>query len=179
MRSFLFACVLFISALPSFAQGTEPVDQRNEALLSAQLVTANNFMRALEKNQPEKALALIDTAYAKSKPSYKDSLMSFIRELSKYRDTTVLSVVIVWPEPQFNTYRCRYYNEHGEFFYIDLFLSTGKPFSLIQRIVKTPEAELEKDRRELAKYLKEHQNDAGPDALPDQSPPPPPAKAHH
>lgn len=169
---FLVASIFSILTFPIYGQNTAPEDVHNESLLEAQRYTAYTFMHALERNQIEKAFALIDSTFAKGKPSYIDSLGSFIKELSKYKDTTILSIVIVWPESKFNTYRCRYYNTNGEFFYMDLYLSTGRPFSLIQRIVKIPEAKLKKDRLDLAKYLKAHQNDTAEPVPPPQSPPP-------
>ena len=176
---FLAVGILSIITLSMNGQSTDSEDRHNHALLETQRETAYTFMHALQNNQIEKAFALIDKACARSKPSYKDSLTSFGEELSKYKDTTVLFIVIVWPESKFNTYRCRYSNTNGDFFYMDLYLSSGRPFSLIQRITKIPEAVLEKDRRDLAMYRVEHQNDTVPPVPPPQSSPPRGVKLHH
>lgn len=169
----LFCCFAFLRA---FSQ--EPPDRGNDPLLRAQLKTAHRFMSALEAGQVADALALIDPAWSGHHGRYEDSLKAFSTELQKYKGNTTLSVVIVWPAPEYNTYLCRYYNTKGEFFNMSLDLAVGQPGSLVRRITKIPAAQLKKDREELARSLKKHPDTANEVPPPQSGPPPPPAPQH-
>ena len=125
-------------------------------------------MWLLEANKPAEGIKLIDVAYLNTKKNYLDTLRVYSKELSGYIKTTNLSIVGVYPEEGSNTFRCRYSNKAGDYFYIDLYLDASDPRSAIKKIVKVPSKVLEKDRKELARsqeYEKKH-------GVP--QPPPPP-----
>lgn len=164
---------LFIVALIACEIGHSqsiPADYHNPVVQKGHRNTTDNFMNFLEQGKVDEALSLIDTSFLRTKTKYKDSLIVYYKELAKYLKTTRLSVVIVYPESKYNTYRCRYYNEKGEFFYIDLYYSVGHPNSLIKRIWKKSEKELIKERKELAKRVKEEEK-TGPPPPPKLPPP--------
>ncbi len=146
-----------------------PVDYHNPVVQNGQSQTTYKFMQFLETGQIDSALKLISPVYLKSKKNFKSSLVSYHKELLKYVDTTILSVVIVYSEDNYNTYRCRYYTNKGEYFYIDLYFNVGRPNSLIAKIWKKSEKELIAERKALAKRVKEEEK-TGP--IPPPFPPP-------
>jgi hypothetical protein len=172
MRKYLFAFTLTVlTTVAGQAQKLQlPADYNNPAVEQGQRVSTDIFIKLLEQGKVDAALKLIDTSFLKTKKHYQDSLTAFAKELSKYLKSTQLSVVIVYPENKYNTYRCRYYNKNGEFFYIDLYFAVGQPNSLIKKIWKKPESELAKERKELAKRAKEEEKTGPPQ--PPKLPPP-------
>jgi hypothetical protein len=168
MQKILVSLICSFIAAIGYSQ-TIPVDYNNPTVQKGQRRTTHAFMKLLEQGKTDDAIKLIDPAFIKKKNAYRDSLHAYSKELSRYLKSTELSVVIVYPESQYNTYRCRYYNEKGTYFYIDLFFNVGQPNSLIARIWKNPEKELIAERKELAKRKKEEEKTGPP------QPPPPPA----
>ena len=153
-RNIILASLVLLSGTYGHSQNAS-ADYNNPFVQNGQRRTTDKFLQFLETGQVDSALKLISPTYLKSRKKYKSSLASYHKELLKYLDTTILSVVIVYPETRYNTYRCRYYNTKGEYFYIDLYFSVGRPNSLIEKILKKPENELTDERIALAKSLKE------------------------
>ena len=152
-----------------FAQ-TIPADYQDPDVKKRQRQSTDYFLKLLEQGKADDALKLVDTSFLKTKNNYRDSLTAYHKELSKYLRTTKLYVVVVYPDDKYNTYRCRYSNKKGDFFYIDLYYNVGQPNSSIAKILKVPEKELEKDRKELARRIKEEEK-TGPPPPPKLSPP--------
>src|ERR1700743_970853 len=159
MLSHCLCCsYLLLFAVVVQAQSDSPPDMDNDVLLKSQRQTAFQFMHALERRDISKAVSLLDPNLIGSHPTYKDSLIAFAGELTRYLGETKLSIVTVWPEFAFNTYRCRYSNVSGDYFYMDLYFAVGRPKSLVLRIVKVPEAVLKADRAELERSVQERQD---------------------
>ena len=144
---------------------TIPAHYQDPDVKKKQRQSTDYFLNLLEQGKIDEALKLIDTSFLKTKNNYKDSLTVYHKELSKYLKTTKLYIVVVYPDEKYNTFRCRYSNKKGDFFYIDLYYIIGQPNSSITKILKIPEKELEGDRKELAKQIKE-QEKTGPPNLP-------------
>ena len=158
-----------MTTVTGFTQ-TIPADYQDPSVKKKQRQSADYFIKLLEQGKVDDALNLIDTSFLKAKNNYRDSLTAYYKELSKYLKTTKLYVVIVYPDNKYNTFRCRYANNKGDFFYIDLYYVVGQSNSSIAKILKVPEKELEKDRKELAKRIKEEEK-TGPPPPPKLSPP--------
>jgi hypothetical protein len=154
--------ILLSSFLSAVSQQGDPTDRHNSAVLVPQDSTTHYFLRALENLQIDRAHALVDPVWAKSKGAFKDSLKKYAAELAKYKGTTQLSVVIVWPDLAFNTFRCRYYNSNGIFFFIDLYFSVGQPASMVRRIDVVPPRELKRQRAAEAVLKKKPSDNAVP-----------------
>jgi len=170
MQKYLAAfSLLIIATVNGFAQ-TIPADYQNPDVKKQQKQRTDYFIKLLEQAKVDDALKLIDTSFLNTKNNYRDSLITYHKELSKYLKNTKLYVVVVWPDNNYNTYRCRYSNKKGDFFYIDLYYNIGQPNSSITKILKVPEKELEKDRKELANRIKEEEK-TGPPPPPRLSPP--------
>jgi hypothetical protein len=148
---------------------TIPIDYHNLNIRKAQKTKTDSFIAFLEHKDINNAIKLIDTSFLKTKSNYRDSLTAYAKELSKHLKTTELSVVIVYPDDRYNTYRCRYYNQKGDFFYIDLYYNVGQPNSQIAQIYKKTEKELAKTRRKSTKRAKRKEEMEIP-------PPPPPTQ---
>jgi hypothetical protein len=134
MQKVLLLFIFFLTISTTIhSQSTTPVDYHNPLFRNGQKSTAYRFMKFLENGEIDSALRLIDTSFITAKKKYKDSLTLYYKELSKYFKTTQLSVVIVYPEHKYNTYRCRYYSEKGDFFYIDLYYKVSQPNSRIAK----------------------------------------------
>jgi len=159
MKYLLVLCFFVFQGSLSFGQ---------DAVYKQQLETAYAFMWLLEANKPAEGIKLIDVTYLNAKKNYLDTLKAYSKELSGYLKTTRLSIVGVFPEEGSNTFRCRYGNQTGDYFYIDLYMDASNPRSAIKKIVKVPSKVLEKDRKELAR-AKEYEKKHG---VP--QPPPPP-----
>jgi hypothetical protein len=170
MRKYFYALTLvFLATVTGYSQQA-PVDYHNTVVQDGQRLSTDAFIKFLEQGEVDNALRLIDTSFLKSKHNYRDSLSAYRQELLKCLKTTQLSIVIVYPNKKYNTYRCRYYNEYGEFFYIDLYYKVGQPNSPIVKIWKKSQKELEDERKELAKRAKEEEKTGPPQ--PPKSPPP-------
>jgi len=169
MQKALHLFILTISITLTGYSQLRPDDYNNPIVQKEQRGTTENFVNLIEQGKVDDAMKLIDTSFLQTKNKYRDSLTAYHKELSKYLKTTKLSLVIVYPESKFNTYRCRYYNEKGEFFYIDIYYNGGQPNSLITKICKKSEKELVKERKELAKRVEEEEKTGPP-----QPPLPPP-----
>jgi hypothetical protein len=151
MRKTLYTLAVFILANITINAQSVPVDSHKRIVARAQVVSTEKFLRLLEQGEIDDAQALIDTSFLRSKTQYRDSLTAYHKELSKYLNTTRLSIVVVTPEKKYNTYRCTYHNKKGDYFYIDLYYKKGKSNSKITRILKKPEQELEKERKDREK----------------------------
>lgn len=165
-KQLILICLILSVTIHSQAQTGAPPDVGNEALLNQQLHTAYKFAHSLETGQIDTTVAYIDPLVLRNQLSYRDTLIAYSLELSKLLDSTRLSIVTGWPEKKYNTYRCRYYNTKGEFFYIDLYMNVGQPNSTIQKIVKIPASVLKADRDALAKRLKENPHPPAPPKYP-------------
>src|SRR5450432_3706212 len=109
------------------AQELAPHDEGNYLIRAGQSQTVHTFIRLLEKPDVDSVML------------YIDSLNMYSRQLIKYLKSAKLSVVIVFPEEVYNTYRCRYFTKKIVF-YMDLYLKVGNANSLIMKISnKTPE----------------------------------------
>ncbi|MET0393358.1 MAG: hypothetical protein ABW019_09465 [Chitinophagaceae bacterium] len=166
MRRFTLLYSFCLCCLCSAAQTDFPDDYPDPATRKGHLSSVYAFLDLLEKGDAGNALLKIDSSFSRSKGNYKDSLEAYAIELKKYLATTSLSVVTVFPEKGYYTYRCRYYNGKGDFFYMDLYLHAGQPGSLIAKIIKVSESVLISERKELAERIKNEKR-TGP-------PPPPP-----
>lgn len=132
----LTVLVLFTAAI--YAQSV-PVDSHKRIVERAQGLSTEKFLRLLEQGKIDDALPLIDSSFLQSKTHYDDSLTSYHQELSKYLNTSKLSIVVVTPEKKYNTYRCIYHNRKGYNFTIDLYYKKGRSNSKITHIAKGPE----------------------------------------
>jgi hypothetical protein len=84
------------------------------------------------------------------KVKYRDSLTAYHRELSQLTSNTKLSIVVVTPDKNFNTYRAIYHNREGDHFYLDLYFRKGESDSKIARIKKMPVKESTSEKKEVA-----------------------------
>lgn len=168
MYKFLYLIILVFLFYTGSSQAIPP-DYNNPVVNRKQGLTTEKFMKMLEQGRIDSAMKFIDPSFIKTKGKYRDSLFAFHKELVQYLKSTELSIMLVYPEKEYNTYRCRYYTEKGEFFYIDLYYNVGQPNSPITRISKKPAKELAKERKELAERVKEEEGSGPP-----QPPPPPP-----
>ena len=163
---------LIIMLLFSFSVATAqdiPADYHNKTLLKAQADRSVNFLNLLVNGFPEAALDLVDSNTINAHKIDLKTIRKYSQSLQKYSKTTKRSIVIVYDKPGFNTYRCRYYNEQGTFYHIDLSIASGKPSAPISIIEVLSAKALKKDRKEGAKAKKE----AAQGKIPPIPPPPP------
>lgn len=139
MRKTLFALTVFVVSHVTMYAQLVPVDSHKRIVEQAQGLTTEKFLRYLEQGNIDEALPLIDSSYLDSKTHYEDTLTNYHQELSKYLNTSKLSIVVVTPDKKYNTYRCIYHNKKGYNFTIDLYYKKGKSGSKITRIAKKPE----------------------------------------
>lgn len=151
----------------AYAQDAVPAIYFNPKLERQQKLTVNRFLDFLEKNNIDSARGAIDSQFTKREKNTNKLLSEYAIELGKYFPTTTRSVVIVFPMKGFNTYRCRYYNDEGIFFHIDLYLKDNEVNGLIHKIDYKNSKELKKDRA----FRKANQGKVEPDPI---GPPPPP-----
>jgi hypothetical protein len=141
------------------AQDLAPHDEGNYLIRAGQSQTVHTFIRLLEKPDVDSEMLYIDSLFLKERPKYKDSLNMYSRQLIKYLKSAKLSVVIVFPEEVYNTYRCRYFTKKIVF-YMDLYLKVANANSLIMKISnKTPEElvleNIELDKRRIKSNQKQ------------------------
>jgi len=140
MKTFSIALFLLITQL-NFGQKAK--DYFNDEVKDAQRKTAMSVMTALEKGEIELATNYFDNSISE----LKSNLSSVSNEISKVKAESKLSIVIVFNQG-FNIYRCRYYNESGELYQVDLFMSEGQPNSKVRKLKtknsKVLKAELKK-----------------------------------
>lgn len=154
MKKFYFTAIILMMFFNLFAQIETPPDYGNPVIQKGQRNTTAIFMNLMETGNIDSAMKYIDPNYISSNKNLKGILISYSKELKKYLKTTHFSVTIVYPERKYNTYRCRYSNTNGHFFFIDLFFNVGNPNSLIAKIWKKPESQLIKERQKQAKESK-------------------------
>lgn len=130
--------VLVLCSIATFAQSV-PVDWHKRIVEQAQGLSTEKFLRLLEQGKIDDALPLIDSSFLESKTHYEDTLTTYHEELSKYLNTSKLSIVVVTPDKKYNTYRCIYHDKKGYNFTIDLYYKKDKSGSKITRIAKKPE----------------------------------------
>jgi hypothetical protein len=138
MKTFLTAILLLTIQL-TFGQKAK--DYFNEEVKDAQRTTAQSIMTALENGEIELAAKYFDNSIS----DLKSNLKSISAEISKVKTGTKLSIVIVFDQG-FNIYRCRYYNDSGELYQVDLFMSEGKPDSKVKKL-KTKNTDVLKAER--------------------------------
>jgi len=138
MRKTLFALTVFIVSHVTIYAQSVPVDSHKRIVEQAQGLSTEKFLRLLEQGKIDDALPLIDSSFLQSKTHYEDTLSTYHEELSKYLNTSKLSIVVVTPEKKYNTYRCIYHNKKGYNFTIDLYYKKGRSGSKITRIAKKP-----------------------------------------
>jgi SUMO ligase MMS21 Smc5/6 complex component len=126
----------------------------NEEVKDAQLTNVQSIMTALENGEVESAAKYFDNSIH----DLKSNLKSISTEISKLKTETKFSIVIILDQG-FNIYRCRYNNDNGEIYQIDLFMSEVEPDSEVKKL-KTKNANVLKTERK-----KRRKNNA---------PPPPP-----
>ncbi|MBL7808553.1 MAG: hypothetical protein JNN28_12085 [Saprospiraceae bacterium] len=164
----LMACV----AISAYTQNL-PVDYHNKPVKNGQRHTTEKFLHFLETGQIDSALNFISPSCLATFKNPKKLLFSYHQELVTCLNSTKLSLVIVYPEEAYNTYRCRYYNATGDYFYIDLYYPVGQPHALVAKFEKMSKKTLAAERKSLAKRQKEAAKDIPP------PPPPPPGYKQH
>ncbi|QKX06191.1 hypothetical protein HN014_15155 [Aquimarina sp. TRL1] len=149
MKTFSIVLFLLIAQL-NFGQTAK--DYFNDEVKNAQRKTARSIMTALEKGATELAMNYFDNSINE----LKSNLSSVSSEISKVKAKSKLSIIIVFNQG-YNIYRCRYYNESGELYQVDLFMSEGQPNSKVRKL-KTKNSKVLK--AEQKKRIKS--NDAPP-----------------
>ncbi len=123
--------------LATFAQKVTRDDHR-DLVERAQGLNTTMFLTSLEQGKIDEAIGLIAPSFLNRKVKFRDSLTAYHKELSQLTNTTKLSIVVVTPDKNYNTYRCIYHNKKGDHFYIDLYYNKGESNSKIARIRKLP-----------------------------------------
>lgn len=121
-----------------------PKDYANKKVKTGQRSSTNNILSALENNQVEKALNYFDSNTTKT------TLEQVSIEISKIKTETKLSIVIVY-DKGYNIYRCRYYNDTGELFLLDLYFTEGEANSKVQKLTTKNAETLKKEKEERMK----------------------------
>lgn len=121
----------------TFAQAVTRNDHR-DLVERAQGLNTTIFLASLEKGNIDEAIDHIAPSFLRKKVKYRDSLAAYHKELSQVAGKTKLSIVVVTPDKNYNTYRCIYHNKKGDHFYLDLYYNKGETDSKIARIRKLP-----------------------------------------
>lgn len=132
----MLAIIIFGQAA-IFAQSVTRTAHR-DLVERAQGLNTTIFLASLEKGDIDEAIDLIAPAFLKRKIKFRDSLTAYHKELSEVVGKTKLSIVVVTPDKNYNTYRCIYHNKKGYQFYLDLYYTKGQSNSKIARIRKSP-----------------------------------------
>lgn len=129
--------MFFFGHVATFAQAVTRNDHR-DLVERAQGLNTTIFLASLEKGNIDEAIDHIAPSFLRKKIKYRDSLAAYHKELSQVAGKTKLSIVVVTPDKNYNTYRCIYHNKKGDHFYLDLYYNKGETDSKIARIRKLP-----------------------------------------
>jgi len=163
MKGIFFNFLLLISNC-ILAQGGLAKDYFNKEVQQAQGKTTGQVINLLELGLYKESLEYISIDSFDSKTKLNKILKRTSLEIRKLKDSTTLSIVIVYPAP-YNVYRCRYYNKNGTYFQIDLFFQEGVPNSKIVDINVVLRDVLIEEKRKNLEWQKNN---------PNFIPPPPP-----
>jgi hypothetical protein len=144
----ILAIILF-GPVAIFAQKVSK-DDHHDLVERAQGLNTTMFLSSLEQGRIDEAIALIAPAFLNRKAKYRDSLTAYHKELSQLTNNTKLSIVVVTPDKNYNTYRAIYHNRQGDHFYLDLYYHKGETNSKIARIKKLPVKESASEKKEVA-----------------------------
>jgi hypothetical protein len=136
-KTVLVMAMFIIGHVATFAQAVTRDDHR-DLVERAQGLNTTMFLASLEKGNIDEAIDLIAPSFLRKKVKFRDSLTAYHKELSEVAGKTKLSIVVVTPDKNYNTYRCIYHNKKGDHFYLDLYYNKGETDSKIARIRKLP-----------------------------------------
>ena len=149
----ILAIILF-GPVVIFAQKVSK-DDHHDLVERSQGLNTTMFLSSLEQGRIDEAISLIAPAFLNRKTRYRDSLTAYHKELSQLTSNTKLSIVVVTPDKNYNTYRAIYHNRQGDHFYLDLYFHKGETDSKIARIKKMPVKESTTEKKEVdAKTIK-------------------------
>jgi hypothetical protein len=136
-KTICMLAIIIFGQVVTFAQAVTRDDHR-DLVERTQGLNTTMFLASLEKGNIDEAIDLIAPAFLKRKIRYRDSLTAYHKELSEVAGKTKLSIVVVTPDKNYNTYRCIYHNKKGDHFYMDLYYNKGQSNSKIARIRRLP-----------------------------------------
>lgn len=147
-KTLCILAIIFLGPVAIFAQKVSKDDHR-DLVERSQGLNTTMFLSSLEQGRIDEAIALIAPSFLNRKTKYRDSLSAYHRELSQLTNTTKLSIVVVTPDKNYNTYRAIYHNRQGDHFYLDLYYHKGETNSKIARIKKLPVKESATEKKEV------------------------------